>query len=89
MSDTKIHSEKSKVICVNVNEETLKVLSFVKNKSEFIREAIKDKFLYEKFREEYVNLKGELEKSKAENEKIKTEKSHYETKIKRKAKIIE
>jgi len=96
MSDTKMHSEKSKVICVNVNEETLKILSFIKNKSEFIREAIKDKFLYEKFREEYMNLKEQVEKLKAENEKIKTEKKtktkktdEYEKKIKEKEITIE
>ncbi|NCN64545.1 MAG: hypothetical protein GW779_06565 [Candidatus Altiarchaeum hamiconexum] len=89
MAETDKHGEKTKVICVNVNEEIIRLLYSVKNKSEFIREAVKDKFIYEKFRDEYTNLKGEIEdlrtendKLKTENEKIKTERKHYEEKIK-------
>jgi len=74
MTNTKRRSEK-KVICVNADEETLKILSLVKNKSEFIRDAIKDKFLYEKFKEEYIKLKNEIEKLKIENEKLKKTKN--------------
>lgn len=96
MTETDKHAEKNKVICVNVNEETQRALSSVKNKSEFIREAVKDKFIYEKFRGEYTNLKEEVERSrteneelKSENEKIKTERKHSEEKIKELTKIKE
>jgi len=96
MAETDKHAEKNKVICVNVNEEIQRLLSSVKNKSEFIREAVKDKFIYEKFREEYTNLKGEIERSrteneglKSENEKIKTERKRSEEKIKELTKIKE
>jgi len=96
MAETDKHAEKNKVICVNVDEETQRLLSSVKNKSEFIREAVKDKFIYEKFRGEYTNLKEEVERSrmeneelKSENEKIKTERKHFEERIKELTKIKE
>jgi len=86
MKNTKRKSNK-KVICVNADEETLKILSFIKNKSDFIRDAIKDKFLYEKFKEEYIKLKKEIEKLKIENEKLKKTKNAEEGKGNVKEKI--
>jgi len=80
-------SKKSNILCVNSDEETLKILSDVKNKSEFIREAIKEKFQYE-FKEEYTKLKTEFEKIKLENEKLKAEIKSYEEKIKENEKKV-
>lgn len=95
MAETGRHT-KSKVICVNIDEETQRLLSSVKNKSGFIREAVKDKFIYEKFREEYTHLKEEFkrimsenEKLRSENERIRLERKKYEEKIKELTRIKE